>query len=368
MARRYQAAAICTPGLEPVLIEELAGQRIGATVANPGVVEFRASTRQIYWATAWLRTANRVLVRIESFRATTFDGLQHVSADLDWDRLVDRSGGIEIRVASRASKLYHTDAVAERLHAVIGPPPQPGVEPSARLSVRIDNNRVTISRDAAGASLVHRTWRTDRGPAPLRPTMAAAVLLAAGYDGTRPLADPFAGSGTIAIEAALIASRRRPDPQRRFDLERWPDFEPGTWASVNAETTAEPGPIEAYDRDEGATAATVANATRAGVADLIEARTEVIGRLPGRPEPGLIVTNPPYGRRLGREVEPLWQRLGAVVRERRPGWELVMIGPDRKLARSADGMAAPLIGFGHGGSPVTAWQVAPTASPPSGAQ
>ncbi len=362
MSRRYLAAAICTPGLEPVVTGELAEQRIEGRTVAPGVVEFKGSTRQVYWATAWLRSANRVLVRIDSFRATTFDGLRHVAADTNWDQLIDRSGGVDIRVSSRSSKLYHTDAIAERLHEVIGPPPEPGSDPTAHLSVRVDNNRVTISRDAAGVPLMHRSWRTERGPAPLRPTMAAAVLLAAKYRGTQPLVDPFAGSGTIAIEAALIASGQRPDPERRFGFERWPDFEPGTWASVNggrAASEAEPASIEAYDRDEGATAQTIGNAKRAGVGHLIDARTEVVGRLPGRPGSGVVVTNPPYGKRLGREVAPLWKRLGAVVRERRPGWELVMVGPDQKLARAAAGRAEPLLGFGHGGSSVTAWKAEP---------
>lgn len=357
---RYRAAAVCTPGLEDLTRAELTELGIRPRAAGPGTIEFDATARQLYAANVWLRTATRVLVRVATFRATDFDHLQRRAGEVDWSPWLADGVAPRFRVSSSDSKLYHTDAVAERLHDVVGPPAEldaagDHADDAQTFVVRIDRNTVTISADASGAPLHHRPWRTHLGDAPLRATMAAAVVLASGWDPATPLADPFCGSGVIPIEAALIARRLPPGGDRRFAFQRWPDFEPGSWASVTGAVDAEargtcPAPIEASDRDAGAVAGAQANAEAAGVADDVTFEAGVVGHLGARQGPGMVVTNPPYGRRMGDgSLAPLYRRLGAVVRERRPGHGLAIVGPSRKLARAADRALTPVVRFRHGG-------------------
>lgn len=357
MSQRLDAAAICTPGLESFVEDELRDLGMKPKKGAHGVVSFRATTRQLYAANVWLRTASRVLVRLATFRATDFAHLQMRASEVDWAPWIGDDVAPEFRVTSHKSKLYHTEGIAQRLHKTVGPPSRG--EPVQPFVVRFEKDLCTISVDTGGTPLNHRGWRRDIGIAPIRPTMAAAMLASIGYDGSLPLADPFCGSGTIAIEAALMARRLPPGGSRRFAFQTWPSFDPGTWASVQGEVAAKGDPartvvIEAADRDTTAVEITTKNAERAGVADVVAVEQRVVSHLEGRTGPGWIATNPPYGKRVGDgDLVPLYKRFGAVLRERRPEWGLVMIANDRALARAADGRLAPAAGFsgsfGHGG-------------------
>lgn len=353
MTERLDAAAICTPGLESFLEAELMDLGCKPKAGKFGVVPFKATNRQLYSANVWLRTASRVLVRVATFRATDFAHLELRAREIDWAQWIGDDVAPEFRVTSRKSRLYHTEGIAQRLHKFVGPPSRGG--PVQPFVVRIERDLCTISVDSGGSPLNHRGWRTDTGIAPLRPTMAAALLLGAGYDGSVPLADPFCGSGTIAIEAALLARNLPPGGERRFAFQTWPDFETGTWASVTGDVAARSTPersvvVEASDRDTMAVDACRANADRAGVADIVSVDKRVVSHLEGRKGSGLIATNPPYGKRVGDgDLEPLYRRFGAVLRERRPEWALAMVANDPRLARAVDGRLRPIAGFGHGG-------------------
>ena len=360
-ASRHRAAAICTPGLETICADELRALGCRPKAAGAGVVEFEANTRQLYTATVWLRTASRVVVRLATFRATDFVHLQDHAAAIDWHRWIPKGHAPRFRISTTDSKLYHTKAIAQRLHQV-SVPPSIG-EPEQLFVVRISRNNVTISADSSGEALHRRPWRTETGAAPLRTTMASALLLGVGWDPTTGLVDPFGGSGTIGIEAALLARGLPPGGQRAFAFHRWPGFEPGSWASVVAsiESSGEAAagrsagrplerPILIADRDESAIEAAKANAERAGVADDIEFAVQVVSHLKARPGPGLVATNPPYGKRVGRsELTGLYGRLGAVVRERLPGYGLALITAEPALARAADAGLEPRFRFRHGG-------------------
>ncbi len=349
---RFEAAAICTPGLETVCENELRALGIKPKAGAHGVVEFWATTRQLYAANLWLRTASRVLVRIAKFRATDFAHLQARAAEVDWSPWIANDYAPQFRVSAHKSALYHTDAIAQRLHQVVGPPSIG--EPEQPFVVRLDHDIVTVSVDSGGTPLHRRGWRVDIGVAPLRPTMASALLMLAGWDGTTPLADPFCGSGTIAIEAALIARNLPPSGPRRYAFQTWSDFETGTWASVNGGAASLARPvdfvIEASDRDATAVAATQANAERAGVAEVVSVEQKVVSHLTGDAGAGLVASNPPYGKRVGDgDLGGLYKRFGAVVRERRPGWGLALVASDPRLARRADRALQPLTALGHGG-------------------
>lgn len=355
---RLEAAAICTPGLEPVCEAELIALGIKARTVGAGVVECKLTTRQLYAANLWSRTASRMLVRVAKFRATDFNFLETRAEEIPWDTWVGPGIRPEFRVTARKSKLIHTDAIAERLEKIVSPghgrevardaPVQPFV-------VRVDHDLFSISVDSSGDSLHQRGWRTETGVAPLRPTMAAALLLSAGWKADTPLLDPFCGSGTIAIEAALMARNLPPGGERDYAFTSWPDFEPGTWGSVKGVAAAEARTdvdlaIEASDRDAGAVEMTRANAERAGVSDLVTASEQVVSHLSGDQGIGLVATNPPYGKRVaGGDLRPLYRRFGAALRERRPQWHLAMVVADAKLAKEADGSLRPVGRYGHGG-------------------
>jgi putative N6-adenine-specific DNA methylase len=177
------------------------------------------------------------------------------------------------------------------------------------------------------------------GKAPLRETLAAAMLLGVEWDGTLPLHDPFGGSGTIAIEAALLARRMAPGRGRRFAAEAWPALPPSVFAMARERAASEELPkagvaIRASDRDDGAVRAMQENAERAGVAADITIVRETIAMLPPDNGDGWIVTNPPYGARIddGRDLRDLYATLGRVMREQRPNWRLALLDADRRLS------------------------------------
>ena len=370
---RLRSAVICTPGLESVCEQEMRALGLKPKPAGPGTIEFSATPRQLYSANVWLRTASRVIVRVAQFRATDFPHLQEHAARIDWGRWVPDGHAPSFRISSNESKLYHTKAIAQRLHQV-SIPPSIG-EPEQGFVVRIDRNTVTISIDSSGMALHKRAWRTELGPAPLRSTMAAAMLLRSGWTPADPLLDPFCGSGTIAIEAALIARGLPPGGDRDYAFQRWSDFEPGAWASVqgtvrsahdaapatsrNTSGTGAAGdgpefaPIVATDRDGSIIEAATRNADRADVGHAITFERRVVAHTRAVEGAGWVVTNPPYGKRLGRdELRGLYRRLGAVGRERLPGFGLCLLTADPALARSADRGLRPVARFRHGGLPV----------------
>ncbi len=353
----FNAAVICTPGLEFVTGAELERLGLRPKPAGPGTLSVAMTARSLYAANVWLRTATRVVVRLATFRSTDFRHLQERAAEIDWTPWLAEGVAPRFRITATDSKLYHTQAVAQRLHQVVGPPSIG--EPEQLFVVRIDRNTVTISVDASGEPLHHRPWRTDLGPAPLRTTMAAALLLGVGWDGTTGLCDPFCGGGTIPIEGALLAAGLPPGGDRSFGFQDWPSFEPGTWASVRGEVEArrtpatDPGTevaIHASDRDPDAVAAARANAERAGVSDLLKIDQRVVSHLPALGDRGLVATNPPYGRRVGDgALDGLYRRFGAVVRERLPAWDLALVCADRRLAARADRDLVRKARFRHGG-------------------
>jgi putative N6-adenine-specific DNA methylase len=304
-------------------------------------VGFRASTRELYAANLGLRTATRVLVRVTSFPARTFADLEREAGRLPWEEWLPAGRTTELRVTSHSSRLYHTGAIAERLARASGDLTRTGGG-GQLVVVRVMRDQVTISLDSSGEPLHRRGWRVETAKAPLRETLAAAMILAAGWDPATPLVDPFCGSGTIPIEAATMAAGLAPGRARPFAFQHWPGFEPGTWASVTEEVrrtaSVHPGPVIAgADRDAGAVDAAGRNAARAEVDDRVSFRRAAISDLePTVDGPGWLITNPPHGRRVGGpDLRNLHARLGEVVRTRLRGWSVGLLVADPVLAAQA---------------------------------
>jgi len=330
--------AATQPGLETMTAAEVFDLGIRGPTPSPGGVAFRASTRQLYLANMWLRTASRVLVRAGRFQASSFAQLQAGAARIDWSAWLGPGTPVRFRVTTHSSQLYHTTAIAQRLADAMGVVIADPAEDDAQLIVgRMVDDDISLSVDSSGAHLHRRGWRTDVGRAPMRETLGAALVTASGWDASSGLLDPLCGSGTIPIEAALMASGRAPGANRRFAFQRWPSLEPGTWASVTGGAAAairQPTAlIVASDRDAGAIAATRANAERAGVADLIETRRTALSNATHPAEEGWVLTNPPYGKRVGGpDLRDLYARLGQRTARLGPGWRLALWHPDVRLA------------------------------------
>jgi putative N6-adenine-specific DNA methylase len=207
--------------------------------------------------------------------------------------------------------------------------------------VRVMRDHVTVSADSSGALLHRRGYRQATAKAPLRETIAAAMLSASGWDGTSPLVDPLCGSGTIPIEAAMRARSIAPGARRTFAMERWPTVSRTLGDQVRAEFAdrtllKSSAVIVGSDRDAGAIAAATSNAERAGVeGDVgLAVRSLTAAQFPEASR-GWIVTNPPYGVRVGEadRVRDLWAQLGNVLRERAAGWRVALLSPDAALDR-----------------------------------
>lgn len=300
-----------------------------------GGVAWEGDARSLMRANLWLRTASRVVVRIASFRATRFHELERSAKRIPWERFVGRDSTAEFRVTARKSKLYHSDAIAQRLAEAVRPT---GTHPLLFV-VRVVRDEFEISADSSGELLHVRGYRLATAKAPLRETLAAALLAGAGWTGDRALMDPFCGSGTIAIEAALIARRIAPGLQRDFAFSSWPEFDASAWARLlrDARETVRPAvpvPIHASDRDAGAIEASNANAQRAGVAGDVTWQQRPVSAIERVAGSGLVATNPPYGKRVGDagDVRNVYAQMGNVMRRMLGGWNVAIYTPDARLA------------------------------------
>jgi putative N6-adenine-specific DNA methylase len=342
--------AITALGIEGVCAAELEKLGVRPTIEEGGV-GWTGDAASVAAANLWLRTASRVLVRIAEFRAKTFFELERSARKIDWERFVAPGSSARFRVTCRKSKLYHSGAVAQRFaeaveHGVNGVTVR-GVQrdedeetaaPGQLFVVRFLHDVCTVSADSSGDLLHRRGYRQAVAKAPLRETLAAAMLLGAGWKGDVALADPMCGSGTIPIEAARLARRIAPGRDRRFAFLDWPETDLADWKARVAraregELARSPVSIMGADRDAGAIDAAIANAERGGVRSDLELRVQAISALAAGDARGLIISNPPYGARVGERdrLRNLYAQLGNVVRQKRPESTLALLLADRQL-------------------------------------
>jgi putative N6-adenine-specific DNA methylase len=375
--RRRDCYVVAAPGLESLVSAELMAIGIPPGERERGGVAFAATDDELFTANLHLRTASRVLVRIAQFRATAFHELQRLSGGVPWERFVVAGAAVRLRVTCHKSRLYHSDGVAERVtgaimkrvNGVAVTTIARDVDEAARDSagehaaqlfvVRFDHDVCTISADSSGELLHRRGYRKATAKAPLRETLAAATLLALEWDGTAPLADPMCGAGTITIEGALIARRIAPGIGRTFACERWPGIAGISFAALRdaareRERSSAPTPIVASDRDAGAIEAARANAERAGVLGDITFATRALSSVDAPGGKGLLVTNPPYGRRVGerKELRSLYAQLGKLARTNFAEWKVGMLSADRMLEGQTGVRFEEVLRFSNGGIPV----------------
>lgn len=355
---------------------ELSAQGIAPRETSDAGVAFDATSEQLLAANLWSRVASRIVVRLASFEARDFATLEKQAQRVPWSWVMAPGASVGLRVTCKKSRLYHSDAVAQRVARGIERSVNGAVVVQGQrhddeegeagdvqgIIVRFDHDRCTISADASGELLHRRGWRQAIAKAPLRETLAAAMLAACEWNGERPLVDPFCGSGTIGIEAALRMRNIAPGLSRTFAMESWPGMNAGALEKTRAAARDAARPssgvaIVMGDRDAGAIEAARANAERAGVAGDVRIERASLSDtdLSALGDTGLILTNPPYGLRVsdGSDLRSLYARLGTVVRSGGRGWQLAMLVPDRRLAGQVRLPFETVIRTTNGGIPVS---------------
>jgi len=354
---RFELFAVSAPGLESITAGELKTLGIRGQ-QQPGGVAFDGDLDRLYQANLWLRTASRVVLRVERFHASTFYELERRAKKVHWAEFLPPNGSVEVRVTCRRSQLYHSDAVADRIVSAMAKEAPPGLkltiggsansaeadpETSPQLFVvRIVDDECEISVDTSGPLLHRRGYRLETAKAPIRETLAAAMILASGWRASQPLIDPMCGSGTIPIEAALIARRIAPGLRREFQFMNWPSFDQRLWNDILSkakEAVVAPAlRIRGSDRDSGAVESAERNAQRSEVAGDVHFPTESVSGALARLEDvaageGWIITNPPYGVRVAESVDlrNLYATLGNSL-QGKAGWRIGILAAEDKLA------------------------------------
>lgn len=389
--------AVAAQGIEPATAAELARLGAGNIRPAPGGVHFEADLATLYRACLWLRTPSRILRPLREFAAISAEMLYSQTRRVRWEDYLNpaRTLAVQATIEGSAARrqrgkpgppgktrpvrgdarsappggIHHSmfaalkikDAIVDRLRREQGARPNVDREnPDVLFHAHFSGGRCSLSLDAVGSSLHERGYRTQSAAAPLKENLAAAILELIGWDGQVPLYDPMCGSGTLVIEAALKALRIAPGLAREnFACHRWPDFDGALWQKSLAEARRQklsqaPCPIVGTDADPAAIRGAETHARRAGVDQAIRFNVRAFedAEPPAR-EPGVIVTNPPYGERLGEESElaGLYQKLGELLPVRFPGWTAWILAGNLSLARHIGLAAAEKIKLFNGPIP-----------------
>lgn len=335
--------AVTAPGLEQLCVAELGELGMSDIQALAGGVAWRGKLEDIYRANLGLRTAGRVLLRLADFRVRTWKDLSRQAERIPWEVLLAPDWPVSVSVSLHNSNLKHSGRVAEevlaqaseRLRGLGLEPPRAAAEAqgAARVMVRAADRRASISLDTSGEHLHRRGYRKAAGPAPLREDLAAGLLRLCEYQDGQTLLDPMCGAGTLAIEACLMARALPPGLTRDFAFTVWPGHRAAMFANLvkraaAAASGAASAPIVARDRSAHTLRAAVANARRAGIAsDVRMEKADFFETPPPKAPPGLMVLNPPYGKRLGslQQAENFHRRLGERLRRAYPGWRVGVV-------------------------------------------
>lgn len=355
---RFELIAPCHFGLEAVLKKEITDLGYEITLVEDGRVTFEGDAEAIARANVFLRTAERVLLKVGSFTAVTFDELFEKTRALPWERYIPRDGKCWVAKASSIkSRLFSPSdiqkimkkAIVRRLQEEydLGQQLLPETGSQYPLRVFLFKDQVTVGIDTSGDSLHKRGYRTLTSKAPITETLAAALILLTPWKKDRILVDPFCGSGTFPIEAAMIAANMAPGMNRSFLAESWSNLVPRKhWyhavdeASELLNDSVEVD-IQGYDVDGDIVRAARENAKRAGVDHLIHFQQRPVSELSHPKKYGFIISNPPYGERIEekKNLPELYRQIGERFREL-DSWSMYLItsyeNTEKYTGRKAD--------------------------------
>lgn len=353
---RIELIAPCHFGLEAVLKREILDLGYEISSVEDGRVTFQGDAEAVCRANIFLRTAERVLLKVGSFQAVSFEELFEKTKALPWEAYIPKDGKFWVTKASSVkSRLFSPSdiqsvmkkAMVRRLqeHYHMEWFPEDGAEYPVRVFLMKD--QVTVGIDTSGASLHKRGYREVSGKAPITETLAAALIMLTPWRGDRILVDPFCGSGTFPIEAAMMAANIAPGMNRSFTAEKWTNLIPKKlWYDTVDEAgdlirEPEETDIQGYDADEDVIRIARRNAAEAGVENMIHFQRRDVRDLSHPKKYGFIITNPPYGERLEdkKDLPELYRAFGESFR-RLETWSAYMItsyeDAERYFGRKAD--------------------------------
>ncbi len=376
--------AVAARGLADLLAAELQALGLQAGKPEPAGVPFTGDLADAYTACLRSRLASRVLLPIARFDAPTPEALYEGARGVPWHEHLAPDGSLMVSVAQRHAHLGHTqyaaqvlkDAVVDALRTPAGVRPSVDREaPDVRLHLWLEHASATVSIDLAGEALHRRGWRAEAAEAPLKETLAAAVLLRSRFPEAvargETLIDPMCGSGTLVIEAALMAADLSPGRlRRRWGFETWRGHDEAAWRRVCEVDRARPvlpAPLLwGFDVDPGAVAVAQRNAARAGVEGRVRFATRALAEAapPEGAGAGMVVTNPPYGERLGdaAQLVPLYRELGQVLKARFGGFSAHVLTSEDALASAIGLRKSAVNAFWNGAIPVRLWHYKITAA------
>lgn len=335
----YQLVATAAMGLESIVADEVKALGYETRTEN-GKIYFEGDERAIARANLWLRTADRVKIVVGQFPATSFDQLFESTKAIAWEKLLPVDAAFPVSGKSVKSKLFSVPdcqaivkkAIVERLKLAykrLGYLDESGATFKVEISILKDVATLTI--DTSGAGLHKRGYRQTQGEAPLKETLAAALVKITRWNPDRPFVDPFCGSGTIPLEAAMIGQNIAPGYNREFISEEWPWMKETIWNDVRMEAEDlakydQPLQIFGYDIDHRMISMAAENSVEAGFADLITWKQMRVQDFTTTLTDGVMVGNPPYGERIGEkeEVERMIREMGKVMKKY-PSWSVYML-------------------------------------------
>ncbi|UQW96324.1 class I SAM-dependent RNA methyltransferase [Rummeliibacillus sp. G93] len=336
---KYQLVATAAMGLESIVADELKALGYHTRTDN-GKVYFEGDERDIAKTNLWLRVADRVKIVAGSFPAKTFEQLFEGVKAIEWEKYLPVDAEFPVTGKSVKSKLFSVPdcqaitkkAIVERLkghYMRLGFLEETGAK--FKIEVSILKDIATLTIDTSGAGLHKRGYRLDQGEAPLKETLAAALVYISKWNPNRPFADPFCGSGTIALEAAMIGQNMAPGYNRDFISEEWPWIKSSIWNDVRMEVEDvanydQPLQIFGSDIDHRMVEIAQSNAREAGFADLVSFKQMQVTDFTTILSDGVMIGNPPYGERIGEKetIEKMVQEMGKMM-NKYPTWSVYML-------------------------------------------
>jgi len=331
--------AACAFGLEAIVKRELIALGYTPSVGQPGRIDFEGDWDAVCRCNLWLRTADRILIEVQQFDSPDFDALFETVKKFDWSKYIPADAEFPVTGKSRHSQLTSVPAVQRTVkkavvesllhHHGVNALPETGAK--YKIEVALLKDVATLTIDTTGPSLHKRGYRKLVAEAPLKETLAAAMVDLSVWNPERPLIDPFCGSGTIPIEAALIGMNVAPGLYRRFASSEWPAIEPQVWQVAIEEANDKKQldrklHIIGSDRDEEVLSLARYHSKQAGVADQVHFQHKSFDQISSKREYGCVISNPPYGERLEdqKKLVGLYQSIPGII-QRLPTWSLFLI-------------------------------------------
>jgi putative N6-adenine-specific DNA methylase len=377
-ATTHRFLAVVQPAFQEVCRKELESENIQVSGEVEGGIEFEGKLEEGWKANLLLRSASRVYCRMGKFRAGAREEFYRKARNIPWELWISPNLPLRIEAVARSSRIHHEGVLRDTLYeAIVDRFVHEGIYPPSffreeeegavqRILVRSNEAECEISLDMSGKGLHRRGYRKETGKAPIREDLAAALLILLGWKGKGILCDPMTGSGTFAIEGALIASQIPPGWNRTFVFQYWPSFREARWNYLKRSLKKEPGETVccfASDTDEKILSSALRNAASAGIEKKIcfEQRDffslngkDVLERLnAGGETEKYLVLNPPYGKRLERDRQQ-YGRIGRHLQKAFSGWKALVIVPSEVPLSEISKSIGRIIGFRHGGEKIHA--------------